>query len=472
MLTNWTLAELKKPLAVMQSQGELSAATVSGVSTDTRSISHGDLFVALSGPNFNGNQFVIQAQAAGASAAVVSELQPIKLPQLLVADTRIALGQLAKLHRQAFTRPLVAITGSSGKTSVKEMLARILEQPEQGNGKILAPVLATRGNFNNDIGAPLTLLSLLPEHRYAVVELGASGKGEIAYTTALAQPDVAILNNAAGAHLEGFGSLQGVVEAKGEIFEGLSADGVAVVNLDDANSGYWLDCLEGRKLRTFSLSSSLADLFACDLETAEDGCCRFMLNSHEGQQTVSLQVMGQHMVANALAAAAAADALGFSLDQIRGGLERYSGVSGRLATLRGIRGATIIDDSYNANPDSVKAAIRVLASLPGKKILVLGNMGELGSDAVALHAEVGRFAASQQLDGLFSVGDLAAHSAKAFEQQRSAETGTSQPVNAYSDKQLLHEAIEPQLESHTTVLVKGSRSAAMEQVANGLSEKG
>lgn len=472
MLTNWTLAELEQPLAALGRRGDIDPGAISAVSTDSRSIGAGDLFVALSGPNFNANQFVAQAANAGAVAAVVSELQPVDLPQLLVSDTCIALGQLAKLHRQAFGQPLVAITGSSGKTSVKEMLARILGQPQDSEQGKLVPVLATQGNLNNEIGAPLTLLALRPEHRYAVVELGASGLGEIAYTSDLAQPDVAILNNAAGAHLEGFGSLQGVVEAKAEIFGGMSDDGVAVVNLDDANAGYWLDRLEGRKLRTFSLNSSLADLFTCDIETDDSGCCGFLLNSHEGQVAVRLQVMGQHMVANALAAAAAADALGFSLDQTRRGLEAYRGVSGRLSTRRGIRGATLIDDSYNANPDSVKAAIRVLASLPGKRMLALGNMAELGADAVAMHADVGRFAAEQQLDGLYAVGELAAHSANAFAQQRQADSGRSQLSSAFADKESLITAIEPQLESHTTVLIKGSRSAAMEQVVSGLSEKG
>ena len=368
MLCDWTLTQLQQPLDGLECRGD---ANISGVSTDSRSLKSGDLFIALSGPNFDGNRFVAQAKAAGAVAAVVSELQPVELPQLLVADTRIALGKLARLHRQAFEGPLVAITGSSGKTSVKEMLARVFEQR--------GPVLATRGNLNNDIGAPLTLLSLQSEHQYAVVELGASAGGEIAYTTALAQPDVAVLNNAGGAHLEGFGSLQGVVEAKGEIFDGLQDDGVAVVNLDDPNAGYWLDRLEGRKLRTFSLSSPMADLFASHLETADDGCCRFVLNSHDGQVQVALQVMGRHMVANALAAAAAANAVGFELEQIRCGLEAYRGVAGRLAPQPGVGGSRIIDDSYNANPDSVKAAIRVLASLTRQTLVGAGQYGRAGS---------------------------------------------------------------------------------------------
>ncbi|MEH6469761.1 MAG: UDP-N-acetylmuramoyl-tripeptide--D-alanyl-D-alanine ligase [Halopseudomonas sp.] len=455
MLTNWTLSQLESPLEALSRQGE---ASIKGVCSDTRSLKAGDLFVALSGPNFDGNQFVEQARSAGAVAAIVTELQPDELPQLVVKDSRITLGLLAKLHRQAFTCPVVAVTGSSGKTSVKEMLARVLQQQ--------ASVLATRGNLNNDIGAPLTLLALQPEHRFAVVELGASAKGEIAYTTDLTQPDIAILNNAAAAHLEGFGSLQGVVEAKGEIFDGLKPDGVAVVNLDDANAGFWLDRLEGRKLRTFSLNSSLADLFASDLETTDNGCCRFTLNTNAGQAQVELKVMGLHMVANALAAASAAEALGFSLEQICQGLASYRGVAGRLAAQTGIAGARIIDDSYNANPESVKAAIKVLASLPGKRLLVLGNMAELGPDATNLHAELGRFAAEQQLDAVYTVGTLAAATAEAFAQQGQGE------AQSFEDKSALLAALEPKLDANTSVLVKGSRSAAMEQVVSGLMNKG
>jgi len=457
MLTKWTLKQLQAPLEALALQGD-DQATIQAVGTDTRHLKPGDLFVALRGPHFNGDLFVEQARQAGAVAAIVTELQPSELPQLQVKDTRIALGQLAKLHRAAFNAPVVAITGSSGKTSVKEMLARILGQQ--------APVLATQGNLNNDIGAPLTLLALQPEHRYAVVELGASARGEIAYTTALAQPDIAILNNAASAHLQGFGSLQAIVEAKGEIFTGLSADGVAVVNLDDHHCGYWLDQLEGRKLRTFSMDSALADLYASDLETGANGCCRFVLHTTTGQTEVTLQVLGLHMVANALAAAAAADVLGFSLEQIRQGLELYQGVGGRLASLEGPQGARIIDDSYNANPESVKAAIQVLASLPGQRLLVLGNMAELGPEAASLHAELGCFAAQLQLDGVFTVGELAANTGNSFAQQ--AQVG----AQVFEDKQTLLSALRPLLNADTSVLVKGSRSAAMEQVVNDLINKG
>ncbi len=472
MLTNWTLSELEQPLAALQQGDSRFAETrIEGVSIDTRTIKPGDLFVALNGPNFNGNRFVEQAAQAGAVAAVVSELQPVDLPQLLVADTRIALGQLAKQHRQAFNGPLVAITGSSGKTSVKEMLARILAQPKSADSEHFSAVLATQGNFNNDIGAPLTLLSLQPEHQYAVVELGASGRGEIAYTSALALPDVAILNNAAAAHLEGFGSMQAVVEAKAEIYDGLKPDGVAVVNLDDANCGYWLDRLEGRKLRTFSLNSALADLYASDLETGADGCCSFILNTLKEQAPVRLRVMGLHMVANAMAASAAADALGFGLDQIVRGLESYCGVAGRLAPRTGLRGATVIDDSYNANPESVRAAIRVLASLPGKRLLVLGDMAELGPDAAELHAELGQYAAEQQLDAVYTVGELAGYTARAFARQRSAAAEAVKQPCEFDDKQTLLAALAPLLDGGTTVLIKGSRSAAMEQVVSSLIEK-
>nr|WP_207062714.1 UDP-N-acetylmuramoyl-tripeptide--D-alanyl-D-alanine ligase [Motiliproteus sp. SC1-56] len=445
------LSSLVTPLGGELQQGD---ARFSRVSTDTRSLQAGELFVALSGPSFDGNQFVAKAAEKGAVGAIVSRLQPVALPQLVVADTLQALGQLGALRREAFNGPVVAITGSSGKTSVKEMLAAILRT--QGE------TLATRGNLNNAIGAPLTLLELTPAHRYAVIELGASGAGEIAYTVGLARPEVAVLNNAGGAHLEGFGSLEGVVRAKGEIFDGVKPGGTGVVNLDDANAEVWLRQLKGRPHLTFSLVSAHADLFASHLEQRPGGAFEFVLNTHRGQVGVQLQVLGHHAVANALAAAAAAQALGVELDAIREGLESFTGVSGRLASYRAQQGARVIDDSYNANPDSVRAALEVLAAQPGQRFLVLGDMAELGAERAALHAEVGRRAAEAGIDGLLATGPLGAESVRAF----AAEGGAQ--GHAFADKAALLAWLSPRLSEESVILVKGSRSAGMETVVEAL----
>lgn len=453
MIGGWTLSQLSQAL-----QGELQGADVGfeRVSTDTRSLAAGDLFVALSGPNFDGNRFVEQAQANGACAAVVSAFQPSALPQLRVSDTRLALGQLGALNRQRFSGPVVAITGSSGKTSVKEMLAEVL----RGRGA----VHATRGNLNNEIGVPLTLLALGEQHRYGVIELGASGPGEIAYTVGLAAPQVAILNNAGGAHLEGFGSLQGVVRAKGEIFDGLAAGGTGIVNRDDPHASVWLQqlsALSGRRVLTFSLNSAEADLFASHCEVDASGCYRFVLNTHQAQVPVALGVIGQHAVANALAAAAAALALGFELEEIAAGLNRFKGVAGRLRVMRGIEGSRLIDDSYNANPDSVKAAIRVLADLSGSRVLVLGNMAELGDDTIALHAEVGLYARQLGIEQLIAVGELAANAAAGF----------GDGAEVFSDCAAAASWLAARITHDSVVLVKGSRSSHMEDVVTTLSDE-
>lgn len=445
MIRSWSLTELELPLDAIKLTGD---ARFKQVSTDTRAIRPGDLFIALSGERFNANQFVEQAQKAGAVAAIVSELQPLDLPQLLVADTRRALGQLAALNRQEFKGPVVAITGSSGKTSVKEMLAAILRT----QGK----VLATPGNFNNEIGAPLTLLSIGADDDFAVIELGASAEGEIAYTVALTQPDVALLNNAGGAHLEGFGSLQGVVRAKGEIFSTLSEQGTGIVNLDDAHAPVWLKGFEADAL-TFGVENDGADVNAQDLAVDASGCYRFELQINQQAIPLQLNVMGRHMVANAAAAAAAATALGVAPEAICNGLESYVGVKGRLDVCTLKSGARLIDDSYNANPDSVRAAIHVLKDLPGERVLVLGNLAELGSAAEEIHQQLGRYAQEQGIQHLLTTGDLAAKAAEAF-RQGGGEAET------FVDHQQLAERLGALMNPNLVIVVKGSRSSAMDQV--------
>jgi len=457
MIGNWSLEDLQQAL------GEQVGGTVIGedaaflrVCTDTRTLQAGDLFIALRGPNFDGHKFIAQAKAAGAAAAVVETPQEVDLPQWQVSDSRIALGQIARLNRERFTGPVVAVTGSGGKTTVKEMLASVLSQ--QGS------VLATRGNLNNDIGAPLTLLELADTHQLAVIELGASAEGEIAYTVALTKPDVAILNNAMGAHLEGFGSLQGVVRAKGEIFSTLTEDGCAIINADDANAAYWLKQTDGQRRLTFGVENAQADINADALAMQENGCYRFSLNHGGDQVDVTLPVMGRHMVANATAVAAACRAQGVPMAQIASGLEAFKPVPGRMCPLTTERGCQVIDDCYNANPDAVKAAIDVLAALPGKRMLVLGDMGELGEDEALLHAEVGAYAAEQGIEQLLVKGELSAHTVKGY------QTAGGQQAQLFENHEQLIAHLVPLCDAGCRVLVKGSRSAAMEKVVTALME--
>ncbi len=456
MIDSLTLNALQHAIAGSQCHGD---AVFSRISTDTRSLQPGDLFVALSGPNFDGNRFVTQAAEKGACAAVVSRLQPGPLPQLVVDDVLLALGRIAQMNRQRFQGPLVAVTGSSGKTSVKEMLAAILSR--QG------AVLATTGNLNNAIGVPLTLLDIAPTHRFAVIEMGASGPSEIAYSAGLASASIAILTNAGGAHLEGFGDLMGVVRAKGEIFDGLADSGIGVVNLDDANAPYWLERLGPRRSRTFSLVSAHADIFASHIETGPDGCCAFVLNSHDDQVAIELRVMGRHSIANALAAASAARVLGVSLQDIQAGLQDFRAVKGRLQAYRSARGLRVIDDTYNANPESIRAAIRVLSALPGPRCLMLGDMAELGEQGAELHAEVGRYAADQGIHTLLACGAFSGHTLSGFT-AAGGENGASFADRAQllASEQFAHIAQEQP--GRSVVLVKGSRSAGMENVVKML----
>lgn len=430
-----------------------------GVSTDTRTIKPGDLFVALVGPNFNGHRFIDQALEKGAVAAVVSESglgSDISCWQ--VDDTHRALGQIALANRLRFDGPVYAVTGSSGKTTVKEMLFSILSQDSK--------VLATKGNLNNDIGVPLTFFDLSDQHQVAVIEQGASAKGEIAYTTAISQPDVAILNNAMGAHLEGFGSLQGVVEAKSEIYSALSkSNGTAIVNLDDPNCAYWLGVTESSKRLLFSTNASeKADIWATNITVGSNGCCAFMLNRKDGVVPVQLQVMGQHNVANALCAAAAVSAFDMPLERIAKGLSGFTAVDGRMRPYKSANGALVIDDSYNANPGSVNAAIDLLVSLPGESVLVLGDMAELGEDEIAQHEEVGCRAAQKGVSCFYATGALSRHSVSAF----SAVAG--QQGLHFDTHETLIDALKGAANQGVNILIKGSRSAAMDRVVKGLVE--
>lgn len=421
------------------------------VSTDSRKIEAGDLFVALKGPHFNGHEYIKQAAAGGACALLVSEDVVSSLPVIRVDNTLQALGALAAAWKARHNVKTVAITGSCGKTSVKEMTAAILSRKGE--------TLATQGNYNNEIGVPLTLLSLNERHEFAVIELGANHIGEIAYTVALAKPDVAVITNAGSAHIEGFGSAENVARAKGEIYQGLPASGTAVINIDDKYSDYWQGITEGYQLMRFSLGNQSADLYASDIVVNNAGQYGFHL--HKGNQSVAvqLQLLGKHNVLNAITAAAISCALGMDLETIKQGVESVRPIRGRLLPLQcGQR--VVIDDTYNANPVSVKAAADMLAELDTKTCMVLGDMAELGTHAPSMHREVGEYIALQGIDFLVAKGKYAADYLVGFskfqsEGQKSARFDEFDEVVAYLNNQ------QPD-----TILIKGSRSAGMEQVVN------
>ncbi len=428
-------------------------ALISSVSTDSRNLRAGDLFIALAGPNFDGHDYLAAAREHGAAAALVSRAQDDALAQIVVADTRLALGSLASVCRAGLAIPVLAVTGSNGKTTVKEMLAAILARR--------GAMLATRGNLNNDIGVPLTLLRLRPEHRYAVIEMGANHPGEIAYVAGLAAPTVAVVTNAGPAHLEGFGSLEGVARAKGEIYQNLAAGGVAVINSDDAYAGMWRELAAGHHQISFGLRAD-ADVNApvesirMDMHNSSS-VMRFLLRTPNGEVQLALPLPGRHNVMNALAASAAALAAGAHLDDIKEGLEAIVPVAGRLQMRIGLRGAHVLDDTYNANPASLQAGLEVLAACAGEKWLVLGDMGELGSDAADLHEQAGRQARAAGIDQLFAIGVQSRRAAQTFGAARYFDS-----IDA------LIAALRGALHAGVSVLVKGSRFMHMERVVEAL----
>ncbi|WP_439509651.1 UDP-N-acetylmuramoyl-tripeptide--D-alanyl-D-alanine ligase [Marinimicrobium koreense] len=445
------LSELNRRFGGELNQGDVEFRRLS---TDTRTVQAGDLFLALRGERFDGHEFVQIAVDRGACGVVVDQPVPdLTVPQWVVPDTLAALGQVALLNRERFRGPLVAITGSSGKTTVRTMLAGILVRA--------GGVLATRGNLNNHIGVPLTLLELDEHHEYAVIEMGASGPGEIASYCQWAKPDVALINNVMPAHIEGFGSVEGVARAKGEIYTALDENGIAVINRDDAFASYWLSSLGGRRVISVSLDQQEADCRARDIEYRPDSVLFTLITGNE-EARVQLAVPGEHSVRNALAAAGCALALGLSAQAIARGLESFEPVAGRMSARRGWADALIIDDSYNANPGSVRAAIEVLAAHQGKRILVLGDMGELGEHSAELHREVGDRARERGLDRLVTLGPLSAQAAEAF----------GEGASAYRTHEEVIEALKGELDEHTRVLIKGSRSAGMDRVVRGLSKIG
>ena len=437
------------------------------VSIDSRKTEHGDLFVALIGERLDAHDYLYQV-ADKASGLVVSKVdKQLPLAQWVVEDTTVALGQLAQLQREKFTGTVVAVTGSTGKTSVKELIASILGQ--------LGSVHFTKGNFNNHIGVPLTLLSMENDADFAVIEMGASGGGEIGYLCEIAQPHIALINNVQLAHIEGFGSIEGIAAAKGEIYSGLQESGISVLNIDQSWADQWRDLIGNRECITFSVNNLAADISAANIEILDNGCCRFDLKVAVGTQTalsnqtalstkeavgtqmITLSIPGHHSVSNALAAAACAAAAGANLEQIAAGLEMAASPARRLEIKTLPSGGVIIDDSYNASPSSVRAAINVLASSAGRKVMVLGDMAELGADEEQLHQQVGEYAVKSGIDALYTLGNLSAFASSAFNGQH------------FEDLDLLKLAlIEEGKSSDLTILIKGSRSSQMDLVVDML----
>jgi UDP-N-acetylmuramoyl-tripeptide--D-alanyl-D-alanine ligase len=429
-------------------------ARFTDVVSDSRTLQSGQLFVALAGPNFNGRDFLPAALAAGAAGAVVDALQRLALPQIVVADSQAALTRAAHAWRTAFHGPLIGVAGSNGKTTAKEMTASILSEAGEA--------LATRGNLNNHIGVPLTLLRLTDEHRFAVVEMGANHPGEVAALVEVARPSIGLITNAGAEHLEGFGSLEGVARAEGEMVAGLAPSATAVINADDAFVSLWRGLTKARVV-TFGVRES-ADFAASDVRTELEASgfrTRFRLHSPAGTAAIELAVGGTHNIANALAAAAAAATAGATLPQIAAGLAAVRAVPGRLQFKRARSGAWLIDDSYNANPSSVRAAIEVLASLQGRRWLVLGDMAELGEFAPEAHADIGEFARACGIERLYATGALTERAVDSF------GAGAQWFADATTLTQALGRALEgPGAE--VRILVKGSRFNRLERVVDAL----
>ncbi len=423
-------------------------AHLTGVCMDSRRLTPGQVYVAIQGERFDGHQFIQAAVEKGAAAIVCSKTIPnCSVPQFVVSDTIQALASLAAYYRRSLDCAVIALTGSNGKTTVKEMIASILPSPS----------FATPGNLNNHIGAPFSVLQLQPEHRYAVFELGANHLNEIAHTVAVVQPQVALINNIAPAHIGEFGSMDGVARAKGEIYEGLSQDGTAVINDDDVYAHFWDALLVDKKVVRFSVTKP-ATIHAREVVLNAQGCAEFILVTPIGEGRVQLGVPGMHNVSNALAAAACAFALGIDLPAIQSGLFRFSGVAGRMTFLKGKQQACIIDDTYNANLRSALTALDVLAARTGVRVFVLGDMGELGEWSERHHHEVGLAALSKGIDRLMTYGVDSALAAKAY--------GVG--AQHYDTQAALLDDLLIALDVETTVLVKGSRSSAMEKIVQQL----
>lgn len=446
---------MKSTLSILQSAVKNSTLTVDasfdGVSTDSRNVAAGNLFVALRGERFDAHEFLPQVAARNVAALVVEKIPAgLKVPALVVPDTRVALGEIAHYWRRQYKLPLIGVTGSNGKTTVKEMIAAILEAA-YGAGQYLA----TRGNFNNDIGVPLTLLRLTADCKAAVIELGMNHPGEIALLSEIAEPTVGLVNNAQREHQEFMASVAAVAEENGAVLANLPADGVAVFPADDPFTPLWRSYAASRKMLSFGFSDDadvrctyVANAFGSDLAVTAD----------TQKFNIALSAAGVHNVRNALAAIACTLAIGVAPDAIVRGLQAFAPVSGRLQRKTAANGALVIDDTYNANPDSVRAAIDVLAQFSAPRILVLGDMGEVGNEGRQYHEEIGAYARTNGIEHVLTLGDLARHTASACGAQAAH----------YDSVQALNDALAAILDADATVLVKGSRFMKMERVVQHL----
>jgi UDP-N-acetylmuramoyl-tripeptide--D-alanyl-D-alanine ligase len=426
---------------------------ISTLSTDTRALKDGDTYLALVGENFDGNEFVAEAESNGANAAIVSgeiSKNKSKISLLRVKDTHIALGKIASINRGRSSAKIIALTGSQGKTTVKEMIGSIL--------RCEGETLITQANLNNTIGVPLTLLQISQQHEFAVIEMGADCHGEIEFSAAMAKADIAMITNANAAHIEGFGSLQGIVEAKGEIIDPSENTAAIILNADDENVSQWVERAEGRRIIQFSATNPQADCYAENIVVGEKGVISFTLNTSKGVENVCLQLLGKHNVINATAAATAALEAGASLKSVSVGLSSLEPVNRRLKPYVGLNGCCVVDDTYNASPTSFKAAIDVLVSFPEHKILIAGDMKELGSEAEDSHRQVGSYGKETGVDELWTVGELSSLCSAEFGKKGRHFTATEELIAACKSI----------ARNDVVFLVKGSRGAHMEVVVDEL----
>ncbi|MGM0433381.1 MAG: UDP-N-acetylmuramoyl-tripeptide--D-alanyl-D-alanine ligase [Pseudomonadota bacterium] len=451
MMRAFSLAEIT-PLVEGTLRGE--DLFFSRVGIDTRTLAKGALYVALSGERFDGHDFVREAEKAGACAIIAEKEVDTSMPVIQVRDSRYALGRLAGLNRSEFAGKLVGITGSSGKTTTRQMMQTVLAEA--------GPVMATEGNLNNEIGAPLTLFRLGPDADYAVVELGASGLGEIAWTGSLAAPDVGIITNASEAHLEGFGSLENIISAKGEIIDSVRAGGTVILNHDDAAFDEWRARAGMRRVLSVSAEGRQEASFRADAILEDgDGIAFTLLGDAVSATDIRLPIPGRHNVANALLVAAAAHSLGLDMDRVARGLAKTPAVSGRLEPITLRSGIRILDDSYNANPASMAAALRTLAAMPAPRIALLGDMAELGSEAASQHRALGELARQLGIEQLMVTGSHASDYAGGF----GDGTHTGDAPEALADR------VWDELGETASILVKGSRSAGMDRAVTRFRER-
>ncbi len=441
-----------KQVAHWLSSSCASEQVINYFTIDSRKVQPGDVFVALPGETHQGHIFISSAAERGAIAVITDKADPnTDIPQFIVKDCLHALTTIATAHRQQAKCPTIALTGSNGKTTVKEMIYSALPKPS----------LATSGNFNNHIGVPLSVLCLRPEHRYAVFELGANHKGEIEHTVKIALPDIALINNIAPAHIEGFGSIEGIAQAKGEIYQGLGDNGIAVINDDDAFHHYWDSSVKDKSVIRFSMNHP-ADVYADDIKMDQFNCAQFTIYFPNKQTAnIHLQVPGQHSIANALAAASCLTGLQVPVEEIANGLNQFKGVAGRFNHLKGQKESHIIDDSYNANLGSTQRAIETLAKYPGIRILIMGDMGELGQWGEEHHKLVGKMAKQHHIDQVLTLGKLSSATSAAFG-DNSHHFDNLDSLLAYA---------KTLLSSNVVVLIKGSRSAKMERIVDALKAK-